>query len=1812
MKKVYLSLLISLLFSTQLFSQCTVNGFASSPSCAGLCNGRITVFAFGGTAPYTYKWNNGDSTRTITGLCAGTYSVTVKDAGTCDVTKAFTVAPAAPMTATVAVVNEPCFGETAASATVNVTGGTFPYTYSWSTTPVQNARTARNLPVGTYTVTVTAGGGSCTATATATITQPSQLVAISSSTNSACDSSTGSVSVTVSGGTHPYSYLWNTTPVSTTSSVTGLSSGAYTVTVRDSNRCTVTSTVTVGNTGGLTATTTQTNVTCRGEANGTAIVTGAGGKTPYSYSWSTLPIQTKDTASGLAAGTYKVTVTDSSGCSFTTQVIITQPARALTLFVTHTNAGCFGSASGTATARPFGGIAPYSYSWSPAGQTTVEATGLTAGTYTVTVTDANSCAATSTVTITQSTTALSDSITSTNVTCYGAGNGTAAVTATGGTPGYTYQWSNGRRSRAITNLVIGTYRVVVTDRNGCTATDSVTITRPPQIIIAVTVDSATCGVANGSASATVTSGGVSPFAYHWLPAGGTNSIATGLPAGVYQVIVTDHNGCTNTASAAVPNSGAGTATISSVTDVSCRRGDNGTATVTMTGGTKPYTYTWNTTPVQTTATASGLAAGTYGVTVRDSNGCVSDAIVTITQPATIVTSSTTHTNVTCGGDSTGTATVNATGGTPSYTYSWNTTPVQTTKTAVNLKANLYTVTVTDANGCTSTSTVRITQPPAMGLSTTKFSPTCYGGANGTASVNVTGGTGPFTYSWSTSPVQATRTATDLTAGTYTVTVTEASGCSATATANVSQPGPIALSDTSTNTTCGQSNGTATVKVTSGGASPFSYLWGTTPVQTTATATGLPANSYSVIVTDFNGCSATATVIVGSTNAATATVTVKNAVCYGQSNGAASVVLTGGTGPFTYVWTTSPIQRTDTAVGLPAGSYGVIVTDHSGCLTPANAVVGQPDSMTAISSVTNVSCVGGDNGSASAVISGGNGGNTYSWNTNPVQTTDTATGLSAGNFVLTVTDSKGCGLNDSVTISQPSQSVAVTASQIIPTCNGLSTGMAVASVTGGNSPYTYSWQTSPVQTTDTATGLAAGTYSVTVMDSLGCSGASSVTVSTNPAITITATPTNVTCFGYANGSDSASASGGTSPYTYSWNSVPVQNTAVATALTAGSYTVTVTDSIGCSATHSNLISQPEAALTLTVATASATCDSINGKISAVVTGGTSPYSYSWTTSPMQTTDTATGLAAGTYNVTVTDTHGCTNSNGGTIANALAGRDSITSVTNVTCYGGNNGSATVTVIGGTKPFTYSWNTSPVQTTATASNLTANSYIVVATDSNGCKSSENVFINQPDAVTPVTSTVNINCYGGASTGMASASTTGGTPPFTYSWNTSPVQSKDTAINLAIGTYTVTVTDSSGCTGTATATITQPDPLTAATSQIPTLCYGSSDGSGTIQASGGTGPYSYAWSTSPEQDSSIAIGLSAGIYNITISDFNGCTATVVDTITQPAQILLSKSSTNTTTCGTANGTATVGITSGGVFPFTYNWSPTGATTPVDSNLSAGIYTVIVTDANNCMDSISVAVGSTGAGIANLTIVNDSCFGDNTGSATVTMTGGTPPFTYIWNTIPAQTTATATGLAAGNYIVSIYDHAGCVTDVLVPVSQPNNPISFTDTTVGASCGTCADGSATITPAGGVAPYRYTWATIPAQTTATATNLLPGLYNFCIIDTNNCSLCDTITVGVRVVGIVNLSSNSDTKMIVYPNPTSGQFTLEFESRTYGIESQDLTVRIISLVGQEVFTEKINQTGKVSKTYNLSDYPKGIYLIQIVGIERVYFGRIILE
>ena len=1827
-----------------------ITGVVTNNTCFDAFNGSINITVSGGVAPYTYSWlYNGPfgtfvfaSTEDVNGLSPATYTVTVTDATSATASQAFTVTEPAQVTVTAVGTPAPCYGGLG-TVTVSATGGTPPYT---GTGVFQLPQGSQNFTVtdskgctgsafggfinpseliasinasailcngGTTTITISASGGTppytgtgifirtagtygftvtdshgCTSVTGVTRDEPPAITATASAGTISCFGGTTTLTVTATGGTGAKQYSLNGGSYQAGNTFTVNATGSpYTVTVKDANACTKTSnTVTVTQPAQLTTGTSSTAVSAPGASDGTATAIPAGGTPGYTYSWNSSPVQTTITATGLPAGSYTVTVTDSKGCTTTASVTIGAPACTLSASASAGTIPCFGGTT-TLTVTPTGGTAPLQYSLNGGTYQSGNTFTVAAGTYTVTVKDAVPCTVTTnSVTITQPASALTASATNGTLTC--AGTASVTVSASGGTPPYT-------NTGVQTVTSSGTFNITVTDANGCTtiATGTVAPSSGCPTITEVFYPKYVQGVGSGVPSADkkvpyacrMTISGLpnpnTPYRYFAsftsTPSVGDNGSGAFIdpePSGsfvritspsmssnygtfttdfsgnatewfiiepnsaadftpgtqVYLRIVLNSGGITpneairltasnpvtvlgfgssssqgtglrstavsaytaknfvmlydNEAGTGRPQSGTfiesdGTANGSAenyapfyasnvdgvdktwgtiipnnlstgirnvsqfklldgtlvnkctsangtfgsavtanttgglteqvmgcspdalpltvtgvVTPSTCFNSDDGSINITVTGGTAPYTYSWvytgslGTINWGTSEDIGGLLVGTYTVTVTDAASAVKTVAFNTTQPGEIIVT-TVSTPYPCYGGGV-VVVVTATGGTPPYTG---------TGTFQQFQQGFQQYTVTDSHFCTGSKFGGGFNPPELLMSAGAAPIACHGGTT-TVTVSGFGGTPP--YSGTGTFVRGP--------GEYDFTITDANGCSPTFSAHVSIVDPPAITATASAGTIACIGGTTTLTVmATGGTGVKQYsLDGGTTYQSGNTFTVNAAGSpYTVTVKDQNGCTTTTNTVTvtQSATALTATATSTDATTPGGSDGTATAIPAGGTGPYTYSWNSSPVQTTITATGLPAGIYTVTVTDARGCTTTASATVSSPScTLSASASAGTINCFGGTT-TLIVTVTSGTAPIQYSLDGSTFQSSNTFT-VVAGNFNITVKDANGCTATTTTSVTQPAAVVATYTNTAI-LCHG---GASTVTVSGSNGVAPY-----------TGTGVftqSGGTTVYNITDAHGCPGSVSVTITEPATLTAASTAPPIACNGGST-TVTVSATGGTAPYT---------GTGTFTR-SAGTYSFTVTDANGCTSSTGITITEP----TLLVASSTAgiaVCGS-NGNVIVTATGGTAPYTGTGTIS----------TPVGPYSYTVTDAKGCTSTTTGTVTCSGTLPLAATIIKNdvSVCGGTNDGAIYVTATGGIPPYSYSWTgiTGSNQTPFTAGNVSSITglnygyYNVTVTDAalNSVVIS-NIHVIKTFAVYITNSGSSTSSC--APTGSIILYGNSGVQPYTYSLNGTTYQSGNTFTGLAAGNYTGYVKDLAGCVSSKSITVGSTSAVSISTYARPASSC-SNDGSIEIYRSGGISPYTYSIDGTTYQSGNVFNGVAAGTYTAWVKDSKGCTASQSVTVGQGASLSVTAAKTNSSSC-VNDGNIQVSA-SGGVAPYTYSLDATNyQSSNIFTTIGPGTYTVTVKDFKGCLGTVNVTIASNPI-IVTAYAGNSSSCSTSTGSIQLFRTGGYGPYTYSINGTTYQSGNLFGSLASGTYTGYVKDSRACVgilTGILV------------------------------------------------------------------------------------------------------------------------------------------------------------------------------------
>ena len=1014
-----------------------------------------------------------------------------------------------------------------------------------------------------------------------------------------------------------------------------------------------------------------------------------------------------------------------------------------------------------------------------------------------------------------------------------------------------------------------------------------------------------------------------------------------LFANTYTVIITDANGCTFTLSTDVVNPNPPQLS-SSFTDVNCFNGTDGTIDLEIIGGTAPFSYNWS--PALSNAPDhNAVSAGTYMVTITDSKNCTVTEVLTISEPAAPVAISLVDlVQATCG-SANGSIIVDASGGTPPYQYAWSNP--STNPNNSGLTPGIYTVTVTDANGCTLEQDYNVSEPNALQFSS--IDPTdvlCNGGNDGAIDIEMQGGTGPgtYVYNWDYNSL-TTEDITDLPAGNYNLTVTDGDGCTVATQVTIGQPAILTATADPSIASCGLADGNISLTV-NGGTSPYSFIWSNS--DTNEDPSNLAAGTYSVVITDAHGCTFSVSADIMNPNPPQLTVdNFEDVLCNNGTSGSISLSVNGGSGFYTYDWTDLPGNNDPKdRVNLPAGTYDVLVTDSDNCTDAETITIAEPTALS-LSVVDIVEAVCGQpNGSVSTTTNGGTPPYTYGWSGN-VSNSPNANNLFPGVYLLTVTDANGCTITDSYNVTEPN-ALQATEGHADVLCNSGNDGSIDINPTGGTLPYSFIWSNG--EATEDISDLTAGTYTVTISDGDGCTFTLSAQIEEPEALAITGISDDASC-NFANGGISMTVTGGVTPYSFDWLDPMVADVQNPQNLFAGTYEVIVTDANGCTENHVISVITPNG-LQVSVLASDANCfGDANGSIVSQVQGGVSPYQYDWSNG--QTTTDLNNLPFGNYILTVTDADGCTVTAADSVNHPAPLLAEVISPLDASCNGSFDGSIDLNVMGGVAPYTYLWNNG-VGTQEDPSGLPAGTYIVTVTDAHGCITSEEAVINEPTQLEASAQATDASCNSAAD-GSIDATVNGGTAPYSYSWSNGAGTLEDPA-NLQAGSYTLEVTDANGCIMTTSATVGQPTAVNISlidesdNNGYNITCSNASDGFAQVAALGGTAPYTYLWDNGISGD--MIEDVAEGLYLVVATDANGCTQELAVNMTAPEPLNVDAQIADPTCFGDGNGFIFVEQVTGGSGPFVYSFNGGPFTAqPQLTNLHGGSYELVVQDANGC-----------------------------------------------------------------------------------------------------------------------------------------------------------------------------------------------------------------------------------------------------------------------
>jgi hypothetical protein len=836
------------------------------------------------------------------------------------------------------------------------------------------------------------------------------------------------------------------------------------------------------------------------------------------------------------------------------------------------------------------------------------------------------------------------------------------------------------------------------------------------------------------------------------------------------------------------------ASTTALVNVNCFNASNGSVVAQAQFGSGPYFYNLNGGAWQSSTSFTNLPAGNYTLNVLDSKNCSASSTFTITQPTGISFNTIQTTNASCG-QSNGAFTCNATGGVSPLQYKLNNGSFMSSGTFTGLAAGSYALTVKDANGCTNTTNVMInTQSGPMISVLNSTSVSCFNGSDGTISLAASGGVGTLQYSINNGTTfQSSGNYTGLSAGTYICVVKDNAGCKSYTQVILAQGPELMATAISFPVSCFSENDGELQVSSTGGTGIHSYSLNGVNYQSSSLFENLTAGTYTVYIRDVTSCVKTISVVISQPTNLNSTIAIINANCFGASTGSLTAATSGGLQSYSYSINGIDFQSQNNFQNLPSGEYVVTTKDNNNCLTRDTVQVGQPSQITAVVNTTNATC-SSSNGAIMAVASGGSGnGYTYSMDGVSFTTSGVFSGLSAGTKFVVIKDGNGCKNTVSGVIVSAGGPAIITSTSQNVSCHGGSDGaITISSVSGGTGTILYSKDGVTFQTSNSFSGLTAGTYNVQIKDANGCIASVSKVITEPNAFLINTAVTNVTCHGANSGSVVVSASGGAGFFAYSINSGFVyQSSSTFNNLPAGQYSVTIKDAANCISSKSFTINEPTQIFAF-FGILNVSCHGADdGEIHVIGTGGLAPYTYSLNNGSFVSQGHFQNLAGGTsYSIRVKDANGCIVTYV-KFVNEPALLTLNASKNDVSCAGGNNGMISLNISGGVAPFQYYWSNG--ESSSSIDELVAGTYGVQVIDYNGCVGTMNFTINQPASPLVVNAVLAPASGDLSQDGSIDITVTGGTPPYQYNWsNGSDVQDID---GLNPGNYTITITDAKGC---------------------------------------------------------------------------------------------------------------------------------------------------------------------------------------------------------------------------------------------------------------------------------------------------------------------------------------------------------------------------------------------------------------------------------
>ncbi|MEX2513824.1 MAG: gliding motility-associated C-terminal domain-containing protein [Cyclobacteriaceae bacterium] len=1574
-------------------------------SCYGANDGAIQI-----TSPLVQSgrtfavWINGVNQGTMTdffNLGPGMYQIRLQDSQGCqsDPLPVEITQPDRPLEiANLSNLDVTCFSETTGEATFEIIGGREPYRVSLSggvgpaeqlSGLLENTSYAfSNLAAGTYHLEVWDKDDVCLTEASFEIEQPEPLTTTMDKGEIYCEGGSTWIELSVSGGIQPYHFLWEKYLSSTDSwevlpetgsRLNNVTAGQYRYTVQETNGCEIhTETVDMPDGNGIVVDYQAEDILCFGGSSLVSLSASSASSSNFTFFVNGTQIFGSEFMT--QAGSYVVYAVDNiHGCSSPDLFFdLTQPMEPFHLEDSGTgDLSCYESQDGTVSLTLGGGTSPYSISllgntFSALENEEVIFQDLSANTsYEISVIDANGCTLILPPYQLSQPLPLQASASFEPIACYN-GSTDIDLQITGGSSPYSITWSfseNGldfeelpseTNQSILYDVSAGFYSYRVAD-GGCADVEEILdIREPSQVVLTATSEDVLCfGGNEGSIAFSPTGGPSSGYRIFFNGVELPDPSVSGLIAGTYTAFALSETCRSENIQIiidqpATPLSG----DLIFQEEVLCH-GDLSNINLQVSGGTAPYSAFLDGTSYSVDGSGEllfeNIVPGYHEVRVVDAQGCEWSESMEITEPTPIEIFTEELIHITCFGGNDGEIRISVAGGSGSYGYEWLDSDgvlVGDTRNLTGIQAGTYYLSVRDENDCVIREEYEVNEPGPVGFSYSVAEVSCFGGQNGSIAVSGTGGT-PGYYLVIDGIQYPDLLATGLTAKTYNVYVLDAKGCaSPSQEVTVEQPTPLTLDLEIFPVDCYSANNGSIQVVATGGTSPYHIRW--SDGNLSMGRNGLAPGNYELLVTDARGCTIRENVVITQPDPVQVTPTVTDVSCYQGNNGQISLEIQGGNGQFEVHWESvengEQLGTGSLVDNLSSGLYRAVIRDENGCELIREYEVLQPNSpITVHPLIMDVRCAGENSGSIDLIVTGGSSPYTYQWSTGEISRA--VQNKAGGSYQVEVRDAKGCVIIQNIEIMEPA-SIQVEANIENVSCKWGNDGSISLDISGGTGTFQVMWSNG--MNGSSITGLRAGVYTAFVLDDQSCFESYTYhIIEPEEPLSVIGQSNSELCFFDDVISLELTVMGGTTPYSYEWSNEMTTKDLVD--IESGTYTVRVTDAMGCLVEETFNVPGPSSPMDVQLTGKFGICSNDErGEISATVSGGQAPYTFLWSNGA--TTSSLTNLNSGIYRLQVTDAKGCWVEETVEIIRPRDLNVSLEAINGVSCFGANDGMIQIAVHNNDTPFKISWSHG-VADQLTISNLAGGVYTATIEDTVGCITTVAYQIREPESLTYYETVEDISCFG-EENGAISLEVRGGTAPYYYEWSNGA--SSRMIRDLSPGSYSVRITDRMGCTTLAEFRVAEPKLLEVKVSYSELLvCNGDDNGFINLDIIGGVQPYRISWSDRPELGTQNRNGLEAGSYTVMVTDDNHCSQVLTLEVEEPDKLEAQLNTRLEVDC--ENEVLTfevwVDIQGGTGSNYQIDWSNGEKEVNTTTYLEDGLITVRITDENGCMVELSEVV---------------------------------------------------------------------------------------------------------------------------------------------------------------------------------------------------------------------------------------------------------------